>query len=168
MQPLYGYGGSILRVNLSKPEFIVEEEDTKVMQKYLGGTSFGAKIIYDEIPASTEWSAPENRIILAAGPLSGTRVKGSGTFSFITKGAMSYGSSATQANGNFSAFLKFAGFDAVVIEGRAQCLSYLYIHNGRAELREAKHLAGKDTWETEDFCERIVNLAENNHFIAFM
>ena len=150
LEPIYGYAGTILRVDLSKGQFGTEREDLATLRKYLGGTCLGAKVIYEEIPSGVKWSDPENRIILASGPLGGTRVKGSGTFSVITKGALTNGATSTQANGYFGAFLKFAGFDSIVIQGRADHLCYLYIHDAQAELRDARHLAGKDTWETED------------------
>ena len=56
--------------------------------------------------------------------------------------------SATQANGFFGAFLKFSGYDGIILQGRAKRWVYLYIHDGKAELRDASHLVGKDTWET--------------------
>jgi len=121
-----------------------------MLRKHLGGTCLGAKIIYEEVPSGVKWSDPENRIVFAAGPLGGTRVKGSGTISVITKGALTNGGTSTQANGFLGAFLRFAGFDGIVVQGRAEHLCYLYIHDGQAELRDARHLAGKDTWEMQD------------------
>lgn len=145
MEPIYGYAGSILRVDLSKGQLRTEREDPAMLRKYLGGSCLGAKVIYEEVPYGVEWSDPENRIIIAAGPLGGTRVKGSATISIITKGALTNGAASTQANGFFGAFLKFAGFDGIIIQGRAEHLCYLYIHDGKAELRDAQHLAGYPT-----------------------
>jgi len=110
----------------------------------------GAKFLYEEVPPGVEWSDPENRMIWATGPLGGTKVSGTGTFSVVTKGPMTNLAGATQANGFLGAFLKFSGFDALVIQGAAPQWSYLYIHDGKAELRGAIYLLGKDTWETEE------------------
>ncbi len=150
MEQVYGHTGKILRVNLSRGEFGIETEAPATLRKYLGGVGLGANILYHEVPPGAGWSDPENRIILASGPLGGTKVMGSGNFSVVTRGALTDGPTSTQANGYFGAYIKFAGFDAVIVQGKAPELCYIYIHDGQAELRDAGHLAGKDTWETED------------------
>jgi len=150
VEQVYGYAGKILRVNLSEGEFIIENEAPATLRKYLGGVGLGANVLYHEVPPGVGWSDPENRFILASGPLGGTRVMGSGNFSVVTKGALTEGPTSTQASGFFGAYLKFAGFDAVIVQGKAPELCYLYIHDGQAELRDARHLAGKHTWETEE------------------
>ncbi len=150
MGELYGYAGKTLRVDLSGKQFNIEDEDAATLRRYLGGMGLGAEALYKEVPPGVKWSDPENRIILASGPLGGTRVMGSGNFSVVTKGPLTEGPTSTQANGFFGAFLKMAGFDRVIIQGRADELCYLYIHDGKAELRDARHLAGKDTWQTEE------------------
>ena len=159
MEQVYGYAGKTLHVNLSKKQCTTESENPATLRKYLGGTGLGAKILYDEVPPGVKWSDPENRIILASGPLGGTRVIGSGNFSVVTKGPLTDGPTATQANGYFGAYLKMAGFDAIVIQGKADELCYLYIHDGKAELRDARHLAGKDTWEIEDIIKEELGFA---------
>jgi aldehyde:ferredoxin oxidoreductase len=97
-----------------------------------------------------EWSNANNRMMFFAGPLGGTKVSGSGTFSVVSKGPMTNFAGASQANGYFGAFLKFSGFDGIVVQGKAKKWLYLHVHDGTAELRDAGHLQGKDTWETED------------------
>ncbi|MBI2854174.1 MAG: hypothetical protein HYX87_04545 [Chloroflexi bacterium] len=146
---LYGYAGKILRVDLDKGQFSFEHEDPTTLRKYLGGAGLGTKILYDEVRQGVKWSDSENRLVLCSGPLGGV-AKGSGNFSVITKGPLTEGATSTQANGYFGAYLRFAGFDGIIIQGKAKGLSYLYVHDGKAELRDASHLAGKDTWETED------------------
>ncbi len=150
MEHLYGYTGKILRVNLSQRQTSIEDEDPAVLRKYLGGMGLAAKILYEEVPPGVQWSDPENRIIFGSGPLGGTRVMGSATFNVTTKGPMNEGPVATQANGYFGAFLRMSGFDAIIIQGKADNLCYLYIHDGQAEIRDGSRLTGKDTWETED------------------
>jgi len=158
---MYGYAGKLLRVDLTNEKITEETFDEETARKYFGGTGLGAKILFEEIPAEVQWAHPENRIILASGPLGGTRVMGSANFSVVTKGAMTEGPTATQANGYFGAFLKFAGFDAVIIQGKAKKFSYLHIHDGKAQLKDASSLAGKDTWETEELIKSELGLGPN-------
>ena len=145
-----GYAGRLLEVDLTSQTCTAREEDPAALRKYVGGACLGGRILLDESPPGAAWSDPANRIILATGPLAGTRVMGSGNFSVVTKGALTEGPTSTQANGFLGAYLRFAGFDAIIIHGRAAHLSYLYLHDGKAEVRDAQRLAGKDTWETED------------------
>jgi aldehyde:ferredoxin oxidoreductase len=144
------YGGKYLRVDLTSGRIWSEQLDEETYRKYVGGTGYGTKVLYEEVPPGVEWSDPENRLIVASGPLGGTRVNGSGTISVVTKGPMTNGAVASQANGFMGAYLRFNGFDGVVIQGAAERLQYLYIHQGEAELRDAEHLAGLDTWDMND------------------
>ena len=150
MEPLGGYMGKILRVDLTAKKISEEKLDGGTLAKYIGGTGLGAEILYQEVPPGVEWDDPRNCLIMASGPLAGTRFDGSGTFSVVTKGPMTNLAGASQANGFLGAYLKMAGFDAIVIQGRSPDLVYLYVHDGKAELRDARSLAGKDTWETEE------------------
>jgi len=150
MSKFSGYNGKILRIDLTRRQITEEGLDQETARKYFGGTGLGISILYKEVPPGVGWSDPENRIIFASGPLGGTRVMGSGNFTVVTKGAMTEGPTATQANGYFGAFLRIAGFDAIIVQGKAERLSYLYVSNGKAELKDASSLSGKDTWETEE------------------
>lgn len=145
-----GYPLRILRVDLSSGRTEIEQVDDAIARKYVGGTGLGAKYLYEEVPPGIEWSDPGNRMMFFTGPLAGTKVCGSGTFSLTSKGPMTNMAGASQANGFFGAFLRFSGFDGVVIQGAARSWKRLHIHDGKAELCDAEHLAGKDTWETED------------------
>jgi len=92
----FGYMGQILRVDLSNKKFWKEELDEVVYREYVGGNSLGAKYLLEEVPAGVEWSSPENRLILMTGPLSGTRVSGTGSFCALTKGPMTNMATASQ------------------------------------------------------------------------
>ena len=154
-----GYMGKILRVDLDSEKISVESLDNGTCRKYVGGTGMGAKYLYEEVPSGVEWSDPENRMMFFAGPLNGTKVNGTGTISVVTKGPMTNLAVATQANGYFGAFLKFSGFDGIIIHGKAKGWRYLYVHDGTAELRDAEYLRGKDTKETEE----IIKKSEENY-----
>jgi aldehyde:ferredoxin oxidoreductase len=145
-----GYMGKILRVDLSRERISEEHLDNETLRKYLGGTGMGVKYLYEEVPPGLEWNHPDNRIMFFSGPLNGTKVSGSGTFSVVTKGPMTNLAGVTQANGYFGAYLKFSGFDGIIIQGKAKGWRYLHVYDGGAEIRDARHLVGKDTWETED------------------
>jgi len=149
-QTVFGYAGKILRVDLSSEKITQERLDDATRRKYIGGTGMGARYLYQEVPPGVEWSDAENRIMFFSGPLSGTRVSGSGIFSVIGKGPMTNLAGTSQANGYFGAYMKLSGYDGIVIQGKAGRWLYLYIHDGTAELRDASQLLGKDTWETED------------------
>lgn len=149
-KPVGGYVGKLLRVDLSRQELSEETVDAKTLRECLGGNGLGAKYLYEEVPPGVEWSNPENRLMFFAGPLGGTRVSGSGTFSIITKGPMTNMAGASQANGYFGAYLKFSGYDGIIFQGKSDEWVYLHLHDGKAELRDAKHLVGKYTRETED------------------
>ena len=145
-----GYAGKFLRVDLTRESIAEERFDEAVLRKYVGGMSIGAKVLYEEVPPGVGWSDPENRIIMASGPLGGTSVGGSGEIAIVTKGSLTNGAASTQAAGFFGAYLKFSGFDGIILHGAAERLVYLYIHDGVCEFKDASHLAGKDTFETDD------------------
>lgn len=147
---LCGYAGKLLMVDLTGGQIRKEPLNKDITRKYVGGVGLGAKLLYDKVVPGVEWNDPENRIIWALGPLNGTRLAGSGTFCVVSKGPMTNLAASSQANGFFGAFLKMNGFDGIVVDGAARGWSYLYIRDGVAELRDASHLLGKDSWETED------------------
>jgi len=147
---LWGYMGRILRVDLSSGTALEEPLSSEAAEKYLGGTGLGVEYLYREVPPGVEWDDPENRIIMASGPMGGTPVAGTGTFSLVTKGPMTNLGVSTQANGFWAAFIKFAGYDAVIIQGESPRWVYLHVGEGKVELREATSILGKDTWEIEE------------------
>ena len=158
MRPAGGYLGKFLRVDLSGPRIQEEELGDQLIEKYVGGTGIGARLLYNEVPPEVEWNDPKNRIIFFSGPLGATRISGTGTFSVVTKGPMTNLAGCSQANGMFGAYLKFAGFDGFVVQGASPNLVYLFIHDGKAELRDARHLQGKGTFETEEILRKELGL----------
>ncbi len=150
MQELWGYMGKILRVDLTNASIEEEPLEPEMAERYLGGSGFGAEYLYREVPPGVKWDDPENRIIMASGPLGGTTLSGTGTFSLVTKGPMTNLAVTSQANGFWGAFIKFAGYDAVIIQGQSPRWVYLHISDGKVELRDASSILGKDTWEMED------------------
>jgi aldehyde:ferredoxin oxidoreductase len=135
---------------MSTGEIGKEALSEDVLQQFIGGSGLGIRYIYNEVPPGVEWSDAENRLAFFSGPLGGTKVNGSGTYSASTRGAMTNLFGVSQANGYFGAYLRLSGFDGVIIQGKAANWQYIYIHDGRAELVDASNLVGKDTWQTED------------------
>jgi len=157
---LYGYAGKLLRVDLSQGSAESEGLDEARMRRCIGGAGLGAEVLYQEVPPSLDWFDPGNRLVLASGPLGGTTIQGSGTYCVVTKGPQTNGATSTQANGFFGAYLRFSGFDGIIVQGKARGLVYLFIHDGVAEIKNAEHLKGKDTWETEEAIKKELGLSE--------
>lgn len=154
------YVGRLLRVDLTGKKVTDEVLDEETVRNYVGGTGFGARVLYNEVLPGVEWAHPDNRVIIATGPLGGTRMAGSGTFSLVTKGPLTNGATATQANGYLGAYLRFNGLAGVVFQGTSDRWVYLYIHDGKGEIRDAESLLGKDTWETEDAIKKELGYTE--------
>lgn len=144
-----GYAGYVLRVDLSSKKYERIPLSVKFIEKYIGGTGFGAKFLYEEVLPGVQWHDPENRVVIASGPLGGTRVSGSGSCSIVSKGPMTKQAGTSQANGFFGAYLKFSGVDALIIQGKSEKPCQVVIKNGKAEFFGAENLRGLDTIETE-------------------
>jgi aldehyde:ferredoxin oxidoreductase len=144
---IYSYAGKILRVDLSNGE-ISTELTSKYAKEWLGGPGIAIKILYDELrPWMTPYD-PANRIVFGAGPLIGTPAPGANKLNISTLGPMMNGWSSSCADSHLGGQLKNAGYDLVVIEGKAHFPVYLWIHDGRVDIRDASRLWGKTTWET--------------------
>jgi len=141
--------GRILRVDLTDGTITREAFPPQLMKLYLGGSGFGAYYLQKEVSAGVEWDDPENRIIISSGPFGGTKIPGSGTFSLTTKGPMVEGAVTTQANGFWGAYLRFAGYDAIIIQGKSPNWVYLKVEKDEVKLVDATALIGKDTREIE-------------------
>jgi aldehyde:ferredoxin oxidoreductase len=148
--------GKMLRVDLTKELITEEKVDEAILRNFVGTSGLGVKIMYDEVPPDIEWNDPRNRIIWTTGPLTGTRAPGSGLYGVATKSPLSNRFGVSHCNGFFGARMKFAGFDGVIFQGAAKRWVYLYLHDGVAELRDAAHLLGKDTWETEEMLKKEI------------
>jgi aldehyde:ferredoxin oxidoreductase len=119
---------------------------------YVGGLGLGARIIYDEVPLDVTALDPENRLVFTTGPITGTTVPGSSDWT-VTSLRHELDSKVIQgshSHGYWGAFLKMNGIDGLIVQGAAQKPFYLWVHDGRAELRDASQFWGLDTHETED------------------
>ena len=146
---MFGYSGRLLRVDLSSGASRVESLDETKARRYLGGRGLGARILVDEVPAGCDPMGPENRLVLAMGPLAGTFAPGSGRYAIVAKSPATGGFGEAYTGGFIAHELKYAGYDGVVVQGKAAEPVYLSIRNDKVEIRPASHLAGRPTLEVE-------------------
>lgn len=150
---MYGYMGKILRVNLTDRTYTREDFDFDFGKKYLGARGVGVKIMMDEVPAKTDPLSPENKLIVAAGGLTGAPVPTSGRYMVITKSPLTGTIAIANSGGRWGATFKTTGHDAIIFEGKADSPVYLYIEDDKIEIRDAKHLWGKTITETTEAIE---------------
>lgn len=146
-----GYTKKILNIDLTRKKSVVSEVDDEFALKYIGGRGWGAKIVWDNLlkHPDLEPLGPENVIVIAPGPLCGLYLPASGKNSFISISPLTgiYGDSSM--GGLFGMELRQAGYDALVIRGRADALSFIWIDDGDIEIRNASPYAGKTCTDTE-------------------
>ena len=145
-----GYNGKILRVNLSNKNITTEEIDEAFCRKYLGGAGFIAYYLLKELPARVDPLGPENKLIFAAGPLTGIKLSGFARHCIGAKSPLTNTIAKAEAGEFWGSELKAAGFDAVIIEGKADKPVYLWLTDGQAVIKDAAHIWGKNTKETQD------------------
>ncbi|SNS31169.1 phenylacetaldehyde:ferredoxin oxidoreductase [Noviherbaspirillum humi] len=144
-----GWTGKILRVDLTAGTCKSEPLNMQWAREYIGQRGLATKYFVSEVDPKVEPLSPENKIIWATGPLTGTMASTGGRYSVITKGALTGAIACSNSGGYFGAELKFAGWDMIIFEGKAAKPVYLYIEDERAELLDASWLWGKSVWETE-------------------
>jgi len=144
------FNGKILRVNLSSGEMKAEEPGEAFYRKYIGGRGFILHYLLSALPAGTAPLSPENLLIFAAGVMTGTTLPGTGRHAVGAKSPLTGALASGETGGYWGSELKKTGFDAVVIQGKAERPVYLWIKDGVVEIRDASHLWGKVTGEAED------------------
>jgi len=147
---VFGYAGKILRVDLTSGTYKVEDLNLDLAKKYIGGRGLGSKIFFDEVDPNVEPFSPENKLIVATGPLSGTPVPTGGRYMVITKSPLTGAIACSNSGGYFGAELKAAGYDMIILEGKAEKPVYIAIEDDKIEIKEAGHLWGKLVSETTD------------------
>ncbi|MGE5559956.1 MAG: aldehyde ferredoxin oxidoreductase family protein [Chloroflexota bacterium] len=138
-----------MRVNLTRGEVTVEHPEEQFYRTYLGGRGLIAYYLLKEVPAGADPLGPDNKVIFAAGPVTGAPIAGSGRNSVGAKSPLTGFYGDGEGGGFFGAELKRAGFDAVIVEGMSASPVYLWLHDGEYELRDASHLWGKETLAVE-------------------
>lgn len=144
------FWGKLLRVNLSNSTISEEEIPEEKMKMFLGARGLGSKYLADEVAPDIDPLSPDNKLIFAPGPLSGTTAPTGGRYNVITKGPLTGTIAASNSGGFFGAELKFAGYDMVIVEGKAEKPVYLSIRDDEVKIEDASDLWGKDTHTTTD------------------
>jgi aldehyde:ferredoxin oxidoreductase len=145
----YGYNGKILHVDLSKGALTVETPPEQFYRTYMGGSAMGLFYILKEMPKGADALGPDNVLTIFTGVTTGASISGQSRVNMNAKSPISGGIGDSQGGGFFPAEMKFAGFDGIVIKGKAEKPVYLWIKDGEAALRDASHLAGKVTGEVD-------------------
>jgi len=144
-----GWCGNILRVDLSRGKISMEVMDPKIARDYIGGRGFGIHALLDELDPKCDPLGEKNVMVMAAGPLTGTHAPTGARYMVATKSPLTGALTCSNSGGFFPAELKRTGFDMIVFSGRSPEPVYLWIHDGKPELRSAGRLWGKATHETD-------------------
>jgi len=142
--------GKMLMVDLSRSELKDEALDERLCRQFIGGYGIGARILFSRQKAGVDPLGPDNTLGFLTGPFTGTPALSGTRYTVVAKSPLTGGWGDANSGGYFGAFMKFAGYDAVFFTGISEKPVYLLINNGKAELRDANHLWGKDTRQTED------------------
>ncbi len=144
-----GYTGKILRINLTDQTAGEEDLSMEVAEKFIGGAGFGIKYLFDEVPAKVDALGPENKLIFASGPLSGTNVPCASRMAVTAKSPLTGAVGMALTGGHFPVELKFAGYDIMIVEGRSPEPVYVWIRDGEVKFKSAKKLWGMKTTDTQ-------------------
>lgn len=145
-----GFTGNILHVDLTSGHFEIEHPDEKFYRQYMGGSCLGTYYLMKKMKKNTAALSPESVIVFSIGPIAGTKISGASRHSVTAKSPLTGGIVSSEAGGYWAPELKYAGFDAIVITGKANKPSYLWIHDGSFELRDASKVWGKTTKEAQE------------------
>ena len=147
---MFAYAGKILRVDLTTGKVSTEPLTEQIAKSYIGGMGLGIRLLMDNSKAGTEPFSPDNPLIFATGPLSGTMGPTAGNgYAVVSKSPATGGVGEAKAHGFFGPDLKRAGYDAVIITGKAEKLSYLWIDDDNVKVMDAEHMTGKSPYETD-------------------
>jgi aldehyde:ferredoxin oxidoreductase len=145
-----GYMGKILNVDLARCRLSDEALDEKLCRDYIGGYGIGARLAFSRQKGGVDPLGPDNMLGIMAGPFTGTDAISGTRFTFFGKSPLTGGWGDANCGGSFGAYLKFSGYDGILFTDVSDKPVYLLIDNGKAELRDARSLWGRDTYETDD------------------
>lgn len=145
-----GYTGKILHIDLTAGTFTVEKPDERFYRTYIGGSCMGAYYVMKGMAKGIDALSPESVLVFSVGPITGTNISGASRHSVTGKSPQTGGIMASEAGGYWAPELKKAGFDGLVITGRAKNPIYLWIHDGVYEVRDAEAIWGKTTKEAQE------------------
>ncbi len=138
-----GWTGKIIRVNLTEESIVTEDLNMLDAKMYLGGRGLGTKIFMHEVDPKIDALSPENKLIFMSGPLTGTLAACAARFEIVAKSPLTGTIGSCSSGGFFGPVMKFAGYDGIILEGKASKPVYLFVNDDHIELRDASHLWGK-------------------------
>jgi len=147
---LHGYTGKVLHVDLTNQTLEIEQPTEAFYRQYVGGSLMGLYYLWKNTPKGADALGPENTMVFALSAPTGMAVSGQSRCTLTCKSPSSGGAADSQAGGFWPAELKRAGFDAIVVKGAAANPVYLWIEDGKAELRDASHLWGQTTFAVDE------------------
>jgi len=150
----YAETGFQLEIDLSRGNIERVETDPRLTELHLGGLGTNARLLWDRVPPEIDPLSPDNVLIFSAGLLCGTQATGANRTIVSAISPQTRLMAFSMMGGFFAPELKYAGYDKIVLRGRAPELAYLFIHDGRVEIRDARHLAGKGALETAECLKR--------------
>ncbi|MDZ4245705.1 MAG: aldehyde ferredoxin oxidoreductase family protein [Dehalococcoidia bacterium] len=143
------YAPEVLRVNLTKGTCTREEIPRKVIMEYIGGRGVAAHYLFDEVPRGTDPLSSENKIIFSVGPLAGTGALSYSRWMITSKSPLTGAYIRAVGGADFGAWLRFAGLDGIILEGKASVPVYIFVEKDRCEIREAGDLWGQGTFDAQ-------------------
>ena len=147
---MHGWMGKLLRINLSDKSIKEEPIDLEIWKLYLGGRGFGSWLLYQEVDSGIGALEPQNLLVFAAGPLTGTTAATPGRFSVSTKSPLTGTVMDANSGGKWGVYFKKCGYDALVVSGKADKPVYITINDDQVEIKDAAQLWGKDVHATTD------------------
>ncbi|MEM1539411.1 MAG: aldehyde ferredoxin oxidoreductase family protein [Candidatus Bathyarchaeia archaeon] len=147
---MYGYGGKILRVNLTDRKAVVEPLRDSLIKQFIGGRGFGVKILWDELSFGVDPLSPENKLVISVGPITGTKVQSASRWVAQFKSPLTGIYCRSVGGGFFGAELKFAGYDAIIVEGKSEKPVYVWVNDGNVEFKDASKVWGLNTLSTRE------------------
>ncbi len=152
-----GYNGKVLRINLTDQTSRQEELPLEIARNYIGGAGFGIKYLFDEVSAEADPLGPDNKLIFASGPFSGTNIPCASRMAVTAKSPLTGAVGMSLTGGYFPVELKFAGYDVLIVEGKAEKPTYVWIKDGEVKFRSAKKVWGMRTTDCQQIIKNELN-----------
>ncbi len=146
-----GWQGKVLRVNLTQGTSKIEPLNMDWAQQFIGERGLASKYLFEEMDPKADPMGPDNVLIFSTGPLTSTMASTSGRYAVVTKGPLTGAIACSNSGGKFGAELKFAGYDLLILEGKAKQPVYLHIVDEEVQILPADELWGQTVWHTEDW-----------------
>ncbi|MEW6424889.1 MAG: aldehyde ferredoxin oxidoreductase family protein [Bacillota bacterium] len=147
---MYGYAGKLGYIDLSTGKAEIKEIDEQLARQFIGGSALACRLVYDLIGPQTDPLGPENPLVFMTGPLTGTTAPSSSRFAVCARSPLTGIWGEATSGGAFGPKMKLAGFDGLMITGRAAHPVYLLVEDGEIKLRDAGHLWGEDSYRTQE------------------